>query len=76
VILCLCRAVSDRTVRLVVHAGAQSVADVADACGAGAGCGSCHEAIAGILEHEGGQRLCPGVCVGKSAALASVGDNR
>lgn len=44
-IVCICRGVSDRSVRLAIMQGARSVDDVASACGAGTGCGACHEAI-------------------------------
>jgi bacterioferritin-associated ferredoxin len=51
-IVCICRAVSDRKVRLAVLGGARSLREVGAACGAGRGCGSCHEEIAGIIAAE------------------------
>jgi bacterioferritin-associated ferredoxin len=53
-IVCLCRGVSDRVVRLSVVQGARTVDDVGDMCGAGHGCGSCHETIADIVAKEPG----------------------
>lgn len=40
-ILCLCRAVSDRAILAVVRAGARTVGEVARATGAATDCGSC-----------------------------------
>lgn len=40
-ILCLCKAVSDRTIRSTVRQGARSVREIAAATGAGTDCGSC-----------------------------------
>jgi len=44
-IVCLCRAVSDRAIRAAVAAGAATPTAVADACGAGSGCGQCWETL-------------------------------
>ena len=49
-ILCLCRGVSDRTVRLAVATGATSVEAVAARCGAGTDCGSCRHAIRELVQ--------------------------
>jgi bacterioferritin-associated ferredoxin len=53
-IVCLCRGVPERTVRLAVVSGAGSIEDVADVCGAGSGCGACHQEIERLLAEEGG----------------------
>jgi bacterioferritin-associated ferredoxin len=53
-IVCLCRGVSERTVRLTVLVGAESIQAVGDACGAGTGCGACHEEIARLVDEEKG----------------------
>lgn len=50
-IVCVCRAVSDRTVKACAAAGARTVTAVGEACGAGTGCGTCHLTIARVL-HE------------------------
>lgn len=51
-IVCLCRGVSDRVVRLAVAQGARSVEEVGARCGAGHGCGGCHEAIEEMVTRE------------------------
>jgi bacterioferritin-associated ferredoxin len=48
-IVCICRGVSDRTVKRAIEDGAESVAAVGRACGAGTDCGSCHLQIAGQI---------------------------
>jgi bacterioferritin-associated ferredoxin len=49
VILCHCRAVSDRAVRKAIDKGARHLEAVADRCGAGARCGGCHPALMSLL---------------------------
>jgi bacterioferritin-associated ferredoxin len=49
VIVCICRGVSDRQVRLAVANGAATLREVRAMCDAGRGCGSCHEQIQGML---------------------------
>ncbi len=49
-ILCHCRAVSDREVRSAVDCGARDLDDVARACGAGGDCGSCQVSIEAVLD--------------------------
>ncbi|MEA2686483.1 MAG: bacterioferritin-associated ferredoxin [Actinomycetota bacterium] len=46
---CLCRAVTDRTVREVVLAGASTVSEVRATCGAGTGCGGCLPSLRRLL---------------------------
>jgi bacterioferritin-associated ferredoxin len=48
-IVCQCRAVSDRTIGSVIAAGASTVAAVSSATGAGTGCGGCVPAIEVLL---------------------------
>jgi bacterioferritin-associated ferredoxin len=48
-IVCVCRAVSDRTVRAAISAGAGTVEQVGAACRAGTCCGSCRPQIAALL---------------------------
>lgn len=43
--VCICTAVSDTEVRSCIARGARTVEEVGDACGAGTGCGSCHDHI-------------------------------
>ena len=42
---CICAAVTDVELRTCIRAGARTVEDVGDACGAGTGCGTCVERI-------------------------------
>lgn len=48
-IVCVCKAVSDRALRAAREMGARTIQSVAAATGAGAECGCCHGAIAKIL---------------------------
>jgi bacterioferritin-associated ferredoxin len=68
VIVCLCRAVSDRVVRLAVAQGARTVAQVAKSCGAGRGCGACHEDIR-RLATAGAPDVTTADCVGGSVPV-------
>ena len=43
--VCICAAVPDTEIRSCVADGASTIEEVGDACGAGTGCGSCHEKI-------------------------------
>jgi bacterioferritin-associated ferredoxin len=49
-VLCICRAVTEREIDAAVHAGARSVDAVAACCGAGTDCGACQEAIEARIE--------------------------
>ena len=51
-LVCHCNGVSDRTIRKVVRSGAETPAQVARACGAGAGCGGCVEAVRDLIHSE------------------------
>lgn len=46
---CLCRAVTERSVREVVAAGATTVSAVRATCGAGTGCGGCLPSLRRLL---------------------------
>jgi bacterioferritin-associated ferredoxin len=65
-IVCLCRGVSDRTVKNAIDEGAESVAAVGRACGAGTDCGSCQRQIAGLIT----ERCAPDECLTESLAPA------
>jgi bacterioferritin-associated ferredoxin len=52
VIVCHCNGVSDRAIRRSVRAGAVTPELVARACGAGACCGGCREAVQELLLAE------------------------
>jgi bacterioferritin-associated ferredoxin len=45
VYVCICAAVPDAEIRSCIAGGARTVEEVGDACGAGTGCGSCHDHI-------------------------------
>ena len=51
-IVCHCNGVSDRAIRRSVRSGAVTTDLVANACGAGACCGGCIEAVEEILLGE------------------------
>jgi len=46
---CSCMAVSDRTVRAAIAAGASTVGEVTNRCHAGGGCGGCHRMLERLL---------------------------
>ncbi len=46
---CICAATTESEVRECVHRGAGSVDEIGDACGAGAGCGSCRDRLRMLL---------------------------
>lgn len=51
-LVCHCRAVSDREIRRAIRAGALTLRDVGRACGAASGCGGCAETVLEILVAE------------------------
>ncbi|MEA2825565.1 MAG: BFD-like [2Fe-2S] binding domain [Actinomycetota bacterium] len=54
---CLCRAVTEKSVREVVAAGASTVAQVRATCGAGTGCGGCLPSLKRLLRECRGPGL-------------------
>lgn len=70
-ILCLCRGVSDRTVRLIVANGAGSVDAVEARCGAGSDCGSCRHAIEDIVDEAA---AVPRACTSERSAVYAISD--
>jgi bacterioferritin-associated ferredoxin len=50
VVLCHCKAVSDRTVDAAIASGARTVADVTARCRAGGGCGGCHRLLQELID--------------------------
>lgn len=57
-ILCLCQGLSDHSVRATIRSGAATLDDVAAACGAGADCGACQDAVLDLLA-EASRRRAP-----------------
>ncbi len=53
-ILCSCKAVSDRTVERLLDDGAVTIRDLGERCGAGTDCGSCVRDLRALIEahHE------------------------
>jgi bacterioferritin-associated ferredoxin len=49
VIVCLCRGVSERDIRRMVGAGANTAEAIAAACGAGGDCGACRRMVADLV---------------------------
>ncbi len=47
---CICHPTTDAEVAEVIASGADSVEAVGEACGAGTGCGSCHDRIQDAIE--------------------------
>jgi bacterioferritin-associated ferredoxin len=70
-IVCICRAVSDRTIRAARAEGAQTVEAIAVATGAGTGCGCCRGTIAKILAEPCRPVPCAG-CPARPAASADA----
>ena len=58
-IVCLCKGVTDRTIRTLVHEGACSIRDVGRACDAGRTCGGCRPTIHQLVETETKRRKSP-----------------
>jgi bacterioferritin-associated ferredoxin len=56
-LVCHCNAVTDRTIREAVRAGACSTAAVTALCGAATGCGGCRDLVERIVEEEQGVRV-------------------
>jgi bacterioferritin-associated ferredoxin len=58
-LVCHCRAVSDREVRAAIDDGARTLGQVARRCGAGGACGGCRFALRDLLATGGGDALTP-----------------
>jgi bacterioferritin-associated ferredoxin len=53
VIVCSCRAVTERTVEAAIASGARRIDDLALRCGAGSGCGGCWPELERLIdEHQ------------------------
>lgn len=55
-VVCSCRAVSDRVVRAAIAAGATTVEAVADRCAAASGCGGCGPELERLIEEHNARR--------------------
>jgi bacterioferritin-associated ferredoxin len=50
VIVCSCRAVSDRTIDAAIASGAQTIEDISSRCSAGGRCGGCWPTLQRLLD--------------------------
>jgi bacterioferritin-associated ferredoxin len=62
VFTCICRAVTDDRVNAAIDKGATTIEAVADATGAGTGCGSCQARIGDLIGER--SHACPLVSAG------------
>jgi bacterioferritin-associated ferredoxin len=49
-VVCLCRGLSDSTIEAVITAGASSVDELAEACGAGVDCRACCPLLTALVD--------------------------
>jgi len=68
--ICLCHAATTKDVDAAIADGASTVEEIGDVCGAGSGCGSCHEELQDMLDARLG---CPRA---SSAASSSPSPRR
>lgn len=52
-LVCHCKAVTDRAVKDSIDSGACSLRDLAECCGAGTRCGGCHLILRRLLAEAG-----------------------
>lgn len=52
-IICLCTGATDRAVRRAIEGGATCMTALQQSCGAGTGCGSCHDMLRAMLRERG-----------------------
>jgi len=71
VIVCHCKAVTDRVIRKAVRNGARTRNDVVSACAANMSCGGCAPAIDEIIEAEAGREKKLGFGVMNEIAVVS-----
>ena len=57
--LCICRAVTTKTVRQVITEGASNLDEIERCCGAGGDCGSCREDLCELLVELGSKVRAP-----------------
>jgi bacterioferritin-associated ferredoxin len=50
--VCICARVRERELRAAIKLGARTEETVADACGAGTGCGMCLDRICDLIDEE------------------------
>ena len=72
-IICICRGKSERDVMTAIDAGASSIRDL-QRCGIGDQCGSCHNALKGMLARAAAAEAqpCPACASAGEALTAAV----
>ena len=55
-VVCICRAVSDRTIESAIRDGASTLDDVKRTCRAGTGCGACHGQVNEMISRFAGEQ--------------------
>jgi bacterioferritin-associated ferredoxin len=53
-VVCICKGVRDRDIHAAITEGASTVEQLGKRCGAGKGCGSCHNRLECMLNRKGG----------------------
>jgi bacterioferritin-associated ferredoxin len=56
--VCVCRGITDRQVETAIDEGADTREKVTATCGAGGGCGGCHDMIEGMIDERACGRRC------------------
>ena len=56
--VCLCKGISNRSIRRLVEEGARSVDEIGARCGAGTSCGTCRLDIEGMLKDARSASAC------------------
>jgi bacterioferritin-associated ferredoxin len=69
-VLCICRAVTERQLDAAIEGGAHTLADIAERLGAGGDCGCCRGEIEARLETRSAP--CGGSCEGCPRAAAEI----
>jgi bacterioferritin-associated ferredoxin len=71
-IVCLCRAVSDRAIRTAAAVGL-TLAEIGRATGAGSDCGRCADAVARVVAEPGPRKAEPCIGCPRGAPAAGLG---
>jgi bacterioferritin-associated ferredoxin len=72
--VCHCRAVTDGAVRASIEAGACTLTDLAERCGAGSRCGGCRQVLQQLLAAVGAVPSVPAVpSLPSAASVAACG---
>ncbi len=55
-IVCLCRGVTEHTIRALIDAGIDTIEDLGRVCGAGTDCGGCRRSLHAMIEDACGRQ--------------------